>query len=429
MSPGPAEPGRGLTALGLLLLALPGPARAEPMGSLHLLAAPAPAGQERLGAAGVGGALGWGADRLGAELAADLGLGPAGALISLGPRLRLSPLPDGALWVVTGLAARIQAGPAAAGSLGLELDLPTAGLRPRLGAAYHVDHRLRSRGAHLSLGLAWPPRRAASPAPVPPPSEPASAEPPSPVAPEPRPANPLAALPDDATLWVPHPICELLPVREAEALLADLPAGSPVWIHADGRLPVLVQSPLEDPLPPLAEAPEQGSLLIIAWQGDEVRLEGTPVSLSHDAIAMVRTGVGPARVEITGGGRHHEVELAVSDGHATYVRIPRPAERRVLFPIGSAELSATARAELEQVAAQLGGWSLHAIGSHSPEGSAALNAQLATQRAQAVVEQLQSLGIDASRLRQSSADEPQPELPAAQQRAVRLLPVPPRESP
>ncbi len=398
----------------------------EPTAAVHAVGVPAPAGEERASGAGLGGAVGWSSGLVGVELAADAALGAAGPVLATGPQLRVAPLgvaQGGTLWVVGGAGVLVAGGVSGIGTLGLDLDLdPASWARLRLGASYAVDHSLAPRGAFVRVGLAWP-----TPA-----AEPESTPAPEPVVVAP-PKDPLdawlEALPPGTTIWVPHPYCVLLPATEAAALLATLPPGEDVWVSAPGRLATRIQLPLAgDPLA-LAEAPVQGSVVVVAWPGDVIHLDAVPVSLSDDAVAVVTTSVGEATVTVTGGGRSEEHLVAVSDGYATWVRAGRAPDARVLFELGSSTLDAGDRAQLAAVADSLGAWSLDLIGSFSPEGSLDANLALGNAVAQAVAAALAELGVPADRLRTSALPEPDPSLPPDKQRAVRIVPLSPRGLP
>lgn len=198
--------------------------------------------------------------------------------------------------------------------------------------------------------------------------------------------------PADATVWLPHPICQWYAVQEALDLVGHLPDDTPAEVHARGFLPAA--TPL-GALPTLKmhRAPSQGGLVVLGAPGDRIWVAGEEVAVSGAGVALVNAVPGPVTVRLLGGGREDLLYGAVGDGYGTWLRASMPSPVRVGFTAGDARLDDAARRAVAEAAALAGGWRFAVQGSASPEGSLEDNLRLAERRAVAVLRVLLSAGL------------------------------------
>ena len=241
------------------------------------------------------------------------------------------------------------------------------------------------------------------------------------------PIAPLDANPDDALVFVPHPICEWLPAEQAHAILQHLEPGDPVRVVAPGYLPVEIpveegheHEPVQVPLKP---APAQGTVVVVAQPGDDVFVDGHPVPVGQDGLAIVTTPEGPHEVQVRGAGRVVDLTTAVGDGYAAWVRSPPPERLIIQFAVGSSELTPQARRDIAFYAETVGNWGFELQGSFSPEGDWSANQKLARARGRAVQRAMVDAGIPRDRIE----IEPPPEVPedmeTANQRSCIIVPM------
>lgn len=311
---------------------------------------------------------------------------------------------------------------------------PRVGLRGSWSPALGGDGPTRSTGGvALELGAAWNTRSEAAISPEPVavdpaggPAEPVAAVAPAPAepatTPTPDPVPPMVTTPAAAKVWVPHPWCEWMSAEDANKLLATLPAETRVEVSAAGYLPASVGPGAGAVV--LTPAPEQGAMVIVARVGDQVRVDGVPVSVDAEGLAVVNAGVGDHPIEVLGGGRRESLEASIASGYVVWLRAGEPAPARVRFASGSATVSATEAAGVDRLAANVGAWGFQVQGGASPEGNPEANAVLAVSRANAVRDRLIAAGVAADRVVLLPPAAPIEGLNPADQRAVTITPVP-----
>ncbi|HND31733.1 MAG TPA: hypothetical protein PLA94_17145 [Myxococcota bacterium] len=252
--------------------------------------------------------------------------------------------------------------------------------------------------------------------PVAPPSYPAPAVVPTPApVPAPAAAPPGSQIqPAGARLWVPHPVCRWIDASEA-----SLYPGATVRVEAPGYLPANLTLPGSLSLSP---TPAQGTLMVVAWPGDRLRVGAAELQPGADGVAMVSVPVGPIEVEVTGGGRSEVLQAAVVNSRATWVRSHAPPPVDIRFEMGSAVVGGRQLARLENLAALSAGWHFDIVGSYSPEGNREQNIALANARAQAVRDMLLGQGIPADHLHILDPVPPEPGTPPEVARSARVVP-------
>lgn len=201
-------------------------------------------------------------------------------------------------------------------------------------------------------------------------------------------ANP----PEGTRVWLPHPVCDWVPLAEIEdALVTTTPPISAV-VEAAGYLPAHVT--LVDGENPVAlvPAPAQGALFLATTPGDQVRVGAGDVLIGERGTAQLAVPAGAQQVWVAGGGRETHLSVEVPSGWALWMRVPTPRPWSVLFPQGSAVVSEAQREALRVRLAQRGGYHLAVQGSASPEGDVRANLALAEARAKATFDVLRELG-------------------------------------
>ncbi|MEN0060850.1 MAG: OmpA family protein [Myxococcota bacterium] len=171
--------------------------------------------------------------------------------------------------------------------------------------------------------------------------------------------------------------------------------------------------------------PQAGVLVVAAYPGDAVSVDGTTVEADANGIAVHKRS-GAVRVAILGGGRRIRRDLLVSEDHGLWWSVPPPEPREIGFAQGSAALSSEARTSLTDVARDAGGWRFEIRGGFSPEGDDNANRQLAEARANAVRNHLIESGLDPERLDTVEAPLDLRDAPAEGQRIALVRPLPPR---
>jgi hypothetical protein len=241
--------------------------------------------------------------------------------------------------------------------------------------------------------------------------------------PEAEPAPLPGIHPDDATIWVPHLHCEHSDAAHLDQVVDHLDAAQRVVVSAPGYLPAFVQA---DQLPGLSlePAPAQGALVIVASPGDLLLVDGVQVTPGDDGVALLNVPEGSHLVEVSGGGRRSVGKIAVSQGHATWLR-PQGAEpHHALFAAGSASLSPGEQERIARFAEQRAGYGYVLQGGHSPEGDAALNAALAQARAEAVRQALILAGVPEADIELQPIADPTLDGDPSLQRCCLITPVP-----
>ncbi|MEZ4322697.1 MAG: OmpA family protein [Myxococcota bacterium] len=334
------------------------------------------------------------------ELAADGGPEIDGtAWLGVGPRGRvfLGPPEQTAMSLFAGGGLAIEAGTPAFLSGGVALDaLKSNGPRPRVQFDYVWSPAGDSRGL-LSAGVVFG-RKLRAPVE----REPEIVEVPDPVR-------------ADGMVWVPGPVCQWLPPDDANAELARLQLKLES-VH------ILNETALRgSPPDPNAQTPAR--LVVAAFPGDEVEVNGEPLPLSS-GLASLRMAEGRAEVKVTGGGRTVSWPVGVAEGNVVWVAVDPPEPQRVQFTAGSAALGPEALEIVAQIASTAGDWAFAIHGSASPEGAAETNQALEQRRAEAVAAALKKAGVPAKRL-STGASVAYPDLPPEQQRAAVIVPVEP----
>ena len=286
-------------------------------------------------------------------------------------------------WISAGMGMRGADDAAPFVDVGVALDLPLEE-RPglRLRARAFTSAGGGPSGALLTFGPAWPIRKPA-PAPVV-------------VAQAPK-ARELTFNPPTAMVWLPHPQCTWVTPKEAMALSTVLPAQTPAEVVAPRYRPALTTLQALPTLE-LRPAPEQGGLLVVARPGDRVTVDGHPVPLSSQGVAVLNAPPGGVDVEVVGGGRTDTLRVGIADGHASWVRATTPDLHVVRFPVGGSSLDEASRADLQAMARAIGGWRFEVRGYASPEGDRDANLALARDRADAVMQALLQAGMPQSQV-------------------------------
>ncbi len=242
--------------------------------------------------------------------------------------------------------------------------------------------------------------------------------------PEPAPLEPVSI--DDPTgralVWVPHPVCQWVPAAEVDAWRTALPPEQPLRVKAPGYLPVeAVPEALAEVM--LQPAPEHGSVVVVGWVGDRVRYAELEREAPDDGVVILQLPVGLTRVSVVGYGREAWLDVAVADGYASWLRAPEPGPMRVPFGAGSALLELSAREGVADIARRAGGGRFTVQGSHSSEGSDAVNDRLSRERAAAVAAMLIAQGVAPEDVLVLEPAEPDPSLTPREQRAVVIRPL------
>lgn len=343
-----------------------------------------------------------------------------------GPRLYLSDPWSGAAALSLDLGLGVDLfGPALAAQIGGSVDLPSRRrLVPRVSAGFELAPD--AEGVHprgrLALTVLMPrPLEKAAPTPV------VEAPPKPPPAP-PRVPLELEAAPEEARVWVPHPICAWVPASQAAALLAQLdnplPPDAMLDVIAEGYLPEHVPAQGEQKVA-LKLSENRGALIVLAHPGDQVSVGGAPVPVNGDGIAMLNAPEGRVAIEVRAGGQRQEYKAALSSGYAVWIRVKPPAPTQILFPQGSSELSAAAAQRIQGMAADAAGWSFVLQGAYSYEGSLNVNNRLARERGQNVGAALLAAGVPADHIAYLDPPPADPNKDPTTQRACNILAVPP----
>lgn len=256
-------------------------------------------------------------------------------------------------------------------------------------------------------------------------------EPPPPPAPEPEPFQ-LEGAPEEATVWVPHPICAWVPASEAEALIASLDEP----LSPEASLEVLAEGYAAEHVHPEGEhhlelRPEanEGALLVLAWPGDRVVVSGQPVETDKDGIATFTAPEGRVDIEVRAGGQRQTYKAALANGYAVWVRVRPPPMVQVLFNQSRSELTPAARAQIAAMASDAAGWSFVLQGAYSAEGSLNFNNRLARERGQNVGQALMDAGVPADHIAYLDPPPADPNRDPASQRACNVVAVPPERAP
>jgi len=409
----------------LLSLALMLPARAAPSGDVHWYGS---TGSDRR-AMGIGAGLAWPGGRVRGEVSGDLGgVFPEGFEVHVRGAVRLLLTDPEAPWVLSmraGPGVRFSEGARGYGFAGLGLDgFRSGNLRLRLGADALVDP-VASPSFRATLALVLQPPGVPKPPPRPPVGADGVGERP-PAAGTTAPVGPDEA-PQEALVWIPHPICQWVPLAEAEAWTERLEPETELQVRAPGFLPSSVPAgDLRDVA--LSPAPSRGGLVVVAEPGDRVQVGDRSWFAPDDGVVAVNVPVGPVQVLVQGYGRTRTLEAATADGYATWVRAPDPTTR-ILFAAGSSKLDDRALATIRQLVEDAAEGVFEVTGSHSPEGGLEQNERLAADRAFAVATALVAEGLPQERVRVLPAVPPDPALSIAEQRSVLVEPLPPRDSP
>lgn len=322
--------------------------------------------------AGFAGGVGIRRAPVGAMLRLRGGLTTTGApVLALEPtaRLWLAPPDTGGLAVSLGGGIQLEDRLYAVLSPGLTLDLGASDrLRPRVDAGYHLRPADDQWRLSLALGLAWGPGE----------------QPPEIVEAPPDPEPPLSTG-ADAMLWLPRPVCAWL---EPDAVLQA--AGAPIpetWMDAGGPQPFDPQAGADVP------EPFDGELVIAAWPGDRILLGAEPIEANDEGLAIVARPRGEATIEIRGGGRVEQHEIAFGREHVLWLSADPPSPIHVQFDLASDRLTRAAQQQIAEAVGAAGDWRFEIRGGHSPEGDPQRNEALARARSAAVAEALIAEGM------------------------------------
>jgi hypothetical protein len=341
------------------------------------------------------------APRLGVEGRAQVQLLPGGAA-----RLRLAPAPrlhllDPArrtafrpsLLAMAGVAIGERPRPVL--GAGVDLDLPTGWPHHvRVGAGAFTEPGYGG-GVLLRVGLLGRMGKAAAE------PEPEAA---------PAPAAPAA---DGTWLWWDPGTCAWVP---------DAPGHG--WRPGDGIvLPTSASASAAGASTPAER--RFGWLVVAGPPSTVVRLAGTEQPIGAEGIARLRAPEGELTVEVVGGGRTERFEVAIADGYTLWLRAAAPPEVRVLFDVGSSEVSANDRLLVQELARNRGGYGLRIAGSYSPEGDPAANLRLAEARGASIAALLRGAGVPDDRVVLLPPRPPEAGRSAAEQRAVVVEPFVP----
>lgn len=175
----------------------------------------------------------------------------------------------------------------------------------------------------------------------------------------------------------------------------------------------------------LVPASKQGALLVVGQPGDRLVLDGAPaVSAGVDGVAQLQVAPGVVEATVVGGGRRVALEVAVSRGHGSWVRVEDPTSQLVSFGMGERTLDADDEALLDALVADVGGWSFTLRGGFSAEGDRAANLALAADRAEAVRQGLLARGLAEARVTVLPPAVPEDASTAAARRVCTITPVP-----
>jgi hypothetical protein len=175
----------------------------------------------------------------------------------------------------------------------------------------------------------------------------------------------------------------------------------------------------------VAVADRQGWLVVVGPPASVVQVAGQRQPIGPDGLVRLRTPEGELAVEVVGGGRTDRFEVAIADGYTLWLRVRPPPEVRVLFGVGSSEVSPADQVAIGEIARNRGAYALRISGSYSPEGDLASNIRLAAARGEAIAALLRDAGAPSHRIVVLAPRPPEPGRSAAEQRAVVIEPVAP----
>jgi hypothetical protein len=399
-------------ALPLLGLALLLPAQAGPAADVHWYGT---MGSD-LQAMGIGAGAAWTSERVWGELSVDFGgVSPDGFEVHARSAVRLFVIDQEAPWALSvraGPGVRFFEGMTGYGFAGLAVDTFRSGdLRVRVGADALVDP-FGAPGFRLTVGLVLRPDTSDGHA-----------------RPEPA-AEPEVLRPEllpEAMVWMPHPVCQWVPLTMLDPWTDRLEPGAEVRVQAPGFLPSSVPAEALDDLE-LAPAPPLGGLVVVAQPGDRIQIGEEVWIAPQDGVVTTNVPTGFVEVLVEGYGRSSVLEAAAADGYATWVRAPE-GTMRILFEVGSSTLDEQALAAVRQLVENAGEAAFELTGSHSPEGGLEQNERLAADRAFTVAAAMVAAGLPQERVRVLPAAPPEPDLPPTLQRAVVVRPLPTGDSP
>lgn len=290
------------------------------------------------------------------------------------------------LSAVVGAGLRVEgtARPVLSGGLGLDLG-GRGTIRPRVEGSYHWTPERWRWG--LSAGVVF--GRTPAPEPVV------------------EPVAPVRVI-ERGLAWIPAPVCDWLEPDEL-ALRSDV---TPLALLDERGL-----RPFDAELD--EQARQAPRLVVAAWPGDEVVLDGEAAETDADGLVVAYPAEGLVTVQVRGAGRQIVRELAVADEHALWFAVQPPPPIRVRFGVARTQILPEELQRIREVVENRGGWTFEVRGSHSPEGDPDRNTQLARARADAVVAALKAEGLSEEHIQLSDIidivglDAPPEELRAA----------------
>lgn len=260
-------------------------------------------------------------------------------------------------------------------------------------------------------------------------------------------------------VWIPEPVCDWMPVDEADALLASIQdpvmtndvtgeenttdvASTETTENAEqdaeqgaeqGAEQDAEQTNVMTALASAAEssplwAPEsaEGTLIVIAHPGDTILIGDEALESDAQGITQLQREEGIVEFEIISGGQRQFLRAGIVPGYTVWVRAGDPQPDAVFFALNSSTLDAASSRHLQEVAENASGWSFVLQGGYSPEGSLDHNRALAVERARAVSRVLQENGITQDQIIFLDPPKPDPNSTPQEQRMCRLIPVAPR---
>lgn len=379
----------------MILALLPVALAAQPSLEGHLHGATGTSERAGPNNGGVGLSAGaWFSPRFAAELLAQGG--PAG--IALRPELRFALTEPQASWgrmeAVVGYGVHLDLQPTPMGAVGLALYMPTT--LERWGLRVHGRYLVAGTSPEafqLTLGLVRKP-------------------PPVRVEPEPIPVVVAPSEPE----WIPYPVCAYLSAEEAAQAKESLASGGTTDTSSSSEVASVG-----------AEAPEQGSVVVVSRPGDRVEVQGETLTVGVSGMLVLASPPGRMDLTITGAGQALDFVVGVAPDQVVWVRgdtMAAPEPLRIHYPGGSRKISPEERAALEDFIVLLGDWDVQVQGLYSTDGSKASNLALAASRAEATKAVLMELGIAEERIViLPPPDQAPAELSTKEQRSAVVVPV------
>ena len=297
---------------------------------------------------------------------------------------------------------------------------PIADIEAAWDIALQDTHRLRvasrvqwapaaTRGV-LAVGWVWTPSPRAEP-------------PPQPEAPHAPASIDVSRFPLEAEVWLPHPMCQWVPIGDIEARLATLPPDQRLHVMAEAHA-TLFSDAQHISGAHLRVVGPQGTLFVVGQPGDHLRLDDQDIAAGADGVVQLKVPEGNVDAVWFGGGRTQTLHASVQRNHATWVRTVQPTPIVIQFDQGSDEVDAATREQLAVLVPLAGDWVFELQGGFSPEGNRKANVDLANRRSEAVARVLVELGLPPHQVEVVAPAVPEDATRAAAQRVCTLKPRP-----